>query len=280
MNSFDLHSHSTASDGTLTPTQLVARADEAGVDYLAVTDHDTTAGLDEARMEARSRDIEIISGCEISVTWSNTTIHIVGLNIREDAAELQQGLEKLRTYRQWRAEEIGRRLEKKGIPGAYEGAKERARGVLISRTHFAHFLAEHGYASDVRDVFRKYLVNKKPGYVAGQWAALDEVVGWIKNAGGQAVIAHPARYRLTRSKLLRLIGEFRELGGDALEVVSGSHSRDESFTMAKHARDNGLMASAGSDFHGPENPWIELGQLPALPQGCQPIWNSWTHLTH
>lgn len=275
MSCFDLHSHSTASDGTLSPAELVERAAVAGVEFLALTDHDTTAGLAEARKMARSYDISIINGCEISVTWSNMTVHIVGLNIDDNNAELQQGLLKLQEHRDWRAREIGRRLEQKGISGAYEGACSVARGVLISRTHFAHFLADQGYAKNVRDVFKSFLVNNKPGYVAGTWASLEEVVAWIRNAGGQAVIAHPARYRLTRSKLLRLIGEFKELGGAALEVVSGSHSKDECFTMARYARENGLLASAGSDFHGPENPWIELGRLPELPQGCNPIWNDW-----
>ena len=276
MTAFDLHSHSTASDGTLSPAELVKRAAAAGVDVLALTDHDTTAGLAEARQAAENHAIRIIYGCEISVTWSHITLHIVALNISESTPDLQQGLEKLREHRHWRAREIGRKLEKKGIPGAFEGAEKLAKGVLISRTHFAHFLVQQGYAKNVRDVFKHYLVNNKPGYVAGQWAALEDVLGWINNAGGQAVIAHPARYRLTRGKLLRLIGEFKELGGNALEVVSGSHSKDECFTMAKHARDHGLLASAGSDFHGPENPWIELGHLPALPHGCQPIWNNWT----
>lgn len=275
MTAFDLHSHSTASDGTLTPAELVKRAADAGVDVLALTDHDTTAGLAEARQEAAKHDLRIINGCEISVTWAQTTLHIVALNISESHDELQQGLAKLREHRLWRAREIGRKLEKKGIPGAFEGAEKLAKGVLISRTHFAHFLVNQGYAKNVRDVFKHYLVNNKPGYVAGRWAELEDVLTWINDAGGQAVIAHPARYRLTRSKLLRLIGEFKELGGDGLEVVSGSHSKDECFTMAKHAKDHGLLASAGSDFHGPENPWIELGKLPTLPQGCEPIWNSW-----
>lgn len=275
MPGFDLHSHSTASDGTLTPAQLIDRAEKAGVKYLALTDHDTTAGLAEARRAAEDKQIDLINGCEISVTWSNATVHIVGLNVTEACEPLQQGLAKLREYRHWRAEEIGRRLEKNGIAGAYQGAKQFARGQLISRTHFAHFLVAQGYARDVREVFKHYLVNNKPGYVSGQWASLEEVVCWIKQAGGEAVIAHPARYRFTRSKLLRLIAEFKELGGDALEVVSGSHSRDECFTMAKYAKDSGLLASAGSDFHGPENPWIELGRLPDLPHNCDPVWKNW-----
>ena len=147
---------------------------------------------------------------------------------------------------------------------------------MVSRSHFAQYLVQQGYAKDFRAVFKKFMVNKKPGFVAGTWAPLEEVISWIKDAGGQAVIAHPARYGLTRSKLMRLIGEFKELGGDALEVVSGSHSKDECFTIAKYANDHGMLSSAGSDFHGPENTWIEIGRIPPLPPGCTPIWESWT----
>ncbi|MGD2119793.1 MAG: PHP domain-containing protein [Chromatiales bacterium] len=279
MQSYDLHSHSTASDGTLSPTELVNRAAAAGVDVLALTDHDTTAGIAEAHKAAQAQPLSIVNGCEISVTWSGATVHIVGLHVDPDNAELQQGLAGLREFRQWRAEEIGRRLAKAGIEGAYEGARAHAKGVLISRTHFAHFLVERGHARTVRDVFKKFLVQRKPGHVPGQWAPLEDVLGWIQAAGGQAVIAHPARYNLSRTKLLRLIGEFRELGGVALEVVSGSHSKDECYTMARHAREQNLLASAGSDFHGPENPWVELGQLADLPSGCTPVWQDW-RMTH
>jgi len=277
MNVFDLHTHSTASDGTLSPADLVRRAAKAGVQFLALTDHDTTAGLQEARDEAEQLNISLIAGCEISVTWNNRTIHVVGLNVDQNSSELQNGLQKLCEFRDWRAREIARRLAQHGIDNAFEGACEFAKGNLISRTHFAHFLVKHGYVSSVREVFKKFLIKNRPGYVSGQWAALDEVVGWIKNAGGQAVIAHPARYNLTRTKLLKLINDFKDAGGEGIEVVSGSHSRDEYFTMAEHAKQQELLASAGSDFHGPENPWIELGKLPELPVGCRPIWHNWDH---
>lgn len=275
MTSYDLHSHTTSSDGTLTPTELVARASNAGVDVLAVTDHDTTAGLLEAHEAGQNHGVSIINGCEISVSWSGITLHILGLNLDPNNSALQQGLTKLRDYRDLRAREIASKLDKAGIKGALEGAEKQAKGSLISRTHFAHFLVGAGYAADVRSVFRKYLVKGKPGFVAGKWADLGEVVEWITAAGGQAAIAHPARYKLSRTRLVRLIQEFKQLGGVGIEVVSGSHSRDECFSMAKHARDFELLASAGSDFHGPENPWIELGRLPDLPPGCEPIWNSW-----
>ena len=277
MINYDLHSHSTASDGTLTPTELVRRASAAGVDVLALTDHDSTAGLQEARVEAQNLGLSLVNGCEISVTWSGSTLHILGLNLSPDCSQLQTGLEDIREYRHWRAEEIARKLDKAGIKGALEGASTLAKGNLVSRTHFAHFLVNNGYAENVRSVFKKYLVKNKPGFVQGRWASLEDVMGWIKAANGQAVIAHPARYQLSRSKLVRLINEFIELGGVGIEVVSGSHSKDESFTMAKLAADHGLLASAGSDFHGPENPWIELGKLPDLPNGCKPIWHDWVH---
>jgi predicted metal-dependent phosphoesterase TrpH len=270
---YDLHSHSTISDGTLTPGALVALAARSGVDVLALTDHDNLSGIAAARVAAEEEDIRLVPGVEISVSWNGYTVHILGLNVDPEGPELLAGLRDLCRYRSWRAEEIGRRLEKKGISGAYAGACELATGALVGRLHFARFLVEQGHAPDIKAVFRKYLVKGKPGYVNGEWASLEDALSWIEQAGGLAVIAHPARYRMTRGKLRQLIGEFKALGGRGLEVVSGSHSKDEYFTMARHASDFGLLASAGSDYHGPENPWINLGQLPALPPGCDPVWN-------
>lgn len=271
---YDLHSHTTESDGTLSPAQLLAAAANAGVTHLAVTDHDTTEGLVKAADAAQEQGISLIPGVEISVTWARQTIHIVGLQVDPSATELQTGLARLREFRQWRAEEIGRRLEKAGVSGAYAGAKKFAEGGLISRTHFARYLVETGRAKSLREVFKKYLVAHKPGHVSGQWASLEEAVGWIQTAGGLAVIAHPARYRLTGTKLRRLIDDFRQAGGQAIEVVSGSHSRDEIQHIGRLAREHELYASQGSDFHGPENPWIELGKLPALPLDCVPVWQA------
>ncbi|MEW8507752.1 MAG: PHP domain-containing protein [Candidatus Thiodiazotropha sp.] len=272
---YDLHSHSTASDGTLRPGELVARAAAAGVRVLALTDHDTTSGIEEARAAALESGLVLIPGVEISVTWSGQTVHIVGLNLDPQHRPLQQGLSKIRAFRDWRAREIAGRLEKAGINGAFEGALALSNGTLVSRTHFARYLVQQGVVSDERKVFKHYLVKGKPGFVPGQWAALADALAWIHGAGGVAVIAHPARYRMTRSKLRRLFAEFAELKGEAIEVVSGSHNRDDWFTMAKHARDFGLRASAGSDFHSPDNPWIELGRLPMLPDGCSPLWSNW-----
>lgn len=272
---YDLHTHSTASDGTLTPTELVGRAHELGISVLALTDHDTTEGLDEAAVAAAKVGLQLIPGIELSVTWNKQVIHIVGLGIDPGSSELVSGLKTLRKFRQWRAEEIGRRLQKEGIDGAYEGARALSNGKLISRTHFARFLVEHGHAPDTRKVFNRFLARGKPGHVRGEWASLTDGVGWICQAGGQAVLAHPARYGLTRTKLRRLISEFVEAGGVALEVVSGSHSRDETFTMARHARDFGLLGSAGSDYHSPDTTWLELGRILPLPDDVVPVWRDW-----
>lgn len=270
----DLHSHSTVSDGTLTPTELVAHAAQQGVDVLALTDHDSVDGLAEAANAARAQGLRLVNGVEVSAIWKGQTIHVVGLGVDPQNPALRAGLKSLCDFRVWRAEEIGRRLAKKRIEGAYEGAKAFATGSLVARTHYARFLIKSGYCKDMNEVFKKYLVRGKPGYVPGQWADLNQAVAWITGAGGIAVVAHPARYRLTASRLRALLGEFREAGGLAMEVVSGSHSPDECRAMAQHAGRAELLASQGSDYHGPENPWIELGRLRALPTGCQPIWES------
>jgi predicted metal-dependent phosphoesterase TrpH len=274
---YDLHSHSTASDGTLTPADLVRHAADAGVNVLALTDHDTTAGIMQAREAAAAVDgFSLVAGIELSVTWNRQTVHIVGLGLDPDNETLQQGLVGIMEFRQWRAKEIGRRLAKAGIEDAYRHAKGHSSGRLISRTHFGRHLVEIGKARDMRDVFRHYLVAGKPGHVAGEWASLGEAVGWIRAAGGQAVIAHPARYRMTRTKLRKFIGQFVECGGVGIEVVSGGHSRDDVFNMARHAADFGLLASCGSDFHSPDHAWTRMGRLQPLPPGCSPVWGSWT----
>lgn len=272
---YDLHTHSLRSDGTLAPSELVRRASAAGVRVLALTDHDVTDGLDEARVAARQLGMTLIAGVEISVTWHSQTLHIVGLDISPDAGELQQGLARLREFRQWRAEEIGRRLQKKKIAGAYEGAARLSQGTIISRTHFARFLVEQGYVRGMQQAFKQFLSRGRPGHVPGQWAALEEAVKWIVSAGGQAVVAHPARYPLSAGKLRLMLGEFRECGGTAIEVVSGSHTPEANRHFAGIAIEQGFLASAGSDYHGPEKTWMDLGRLPALPQGCIPVWREW-----
>ena len=275
MPHYDLHSHTYYSDGTLSPTDLVLRAQANGVEVLALTDHDVTDGIAEAELAAAEVGLTLIPGVEVSVTWGSQTLHIVGLGVDRHVLTLQNGLKTLREFRVWRAEEIGRRLAKKGVAGAYEGASALARRDLISRTHFAHFLVAEGYAKDVRSVFKKYLIPGKPGYVPGEWAPLEQAVSWIRDAGGQAVIAHPARYKLNSARLHQLLTQFKEAGGEALEVASGSHSRDDSFRFAAIATKYGLLSSRGSDYHGPESHWTDLGRLAPLPEQCIPVWRDW-----
>ena len=272
---YDLHSHSTASDGSLSPTELVERAKSQQIDVLALTDHDNTDGLAQAQHTANDLGMKLVPGVEVSVTWNGVTVHVLGLGIEAQSETLQEGLLKLREFRDWRGEEISQRLAKAGIPGALDGAKRYASGALISRTHFAHFLVEQGFAKDLRAVFKKYLVHNKPGYVPGQWAELESALHWIHAAGGMAVIAHPVRYKLTSTRLRQLLGEFKECGGEGLEVVSSSHTLDECRHMAVYAQKYDFFATCGSDYHGPEHAWIELGKIPPLPAGCTPIWSQW-----
>jgi 3',5'-nucleoside bisphosphate phosphatase len=275
MARIDLHSHSTASDGRLSPAQLVALAWQAGIEVLALTDHDTTGGLEEAACAAVQYGLRLIPGVEISVTWNASVVHILGLNIDPADAPLQRGLAELRVRREQRAEEIARRLGEAGIGGAWEAARSYASGANISRAHFARFLVDAGHARNVQAVFKRFLVRGKPGYVPAQWASLEQAVAWITDAGGQAVIAHPARYRLRAPQLVALLEEFRHYGGCGIEVISASHTAADSALIATLARRVGLLAAAGSDYHGPEHGHAELGRLAPLPQGCTPIWETW-----
>lgn len=274
--SFDLHAHSTASDGLLAPAALVVRAAARGVTTLALTDHDDTAGLADAHEAAATAGIRLVPGVEISTTWERHAVHVVGLGIDPAEPTLAAGLAALRAGRDDRARRIGDALAKAGIPGAYEGARRHAASErLVSRAHFARYLVEIGKARSTREVFKRFLVAGKPGYVPHAWADLAAAVGWIHAAGGQAVLAHPGRYDLTATGMRRLLGTFRDAGGDAIEVVSAAHTREEYATFAAHARTFGFLASAGSDFHGPDESPLDLGTLPALPVGLRPVWSSW-----
>lgn len=270
----DLHTHTLRSDGTLTPTDLVTRAHAHGVKILALTDHDVTDGLAEASATATALGMQLVPGVEISVTWEGQTLHIVGLAIDPAHDALQQGLARLREFRNWRAREMDRRLAKKRITGAFDYASNLARGSILSRTHFARFLVDRGYVRTMGDAFKHYLTRGRPGHVPGQWATLAQAVGWICDSGGIAVIAHPARYKLTSGKRRHLLDEFKACGGRAIEVISGSHSPTDNDHYAELAVREELLASVGSDYHGPEKPWVELGRLPALPAGCTPVWES------
>ncbi|MFT5261151.1 MAG: putative metal-dependent phosphoesterase TrpH [Saprospiraceae bacterium] len=268
----DLHTHSTESDGTLSPTELVSRAAKSGIKTLALTDHDCVSGLEEARAQALLEGIQLIDGIELSVLWSSHTIHIVGLGIDPNNQALQSLIDQALEFRAYRAQEISKRLEKVGIENAYEGAKACAKSKLLSRAHFAQFLVEIGHAKDLKQVFKRYMVPGKPGYVVGEWVDFKMGIDVIKQAGGVAVVAHPARYKMTRSKLRRFFQDFKDAGGEALEVVSGSHSRQDAMNMTTHVLDFDLAASVGSDYHGPEKQWIQLGRMASLPQGCNPVW--------
>lgn len=269
----DLHSHSVVSDGTLTPEELAARARANGVDLWALTDHDEVGGQHRAAAAARAQGMAYLSGTEISVSFAGETVHIVGLGFDPDDAALVQGLAATRGGREQRAREMAEQLAAHGIAGAFEGALRYVGNPdLISRTHFARFLVEAGVCRDTAEVFRKYLTDGKPGYVPHRWAALGDAVRWITGAGGVAVIAHPARYRLTANEEYALFSEFCAHGGQAVEVVTGSHTSAEYQVYARMAQEFGLAASRGSDFHSPEESSHDLGGLPRQPAGLASVW--------
>lgn len=269
----DLHSHSVYSDGTLTPQNLMLRAARRGVTALALTDHDDIGGLAEARAAAAKHGVRLIDGVEISVTWRGHTLHIVGLGIDPGCAALQAGLAATRGGRVGRARKMAAALAEMGIAGSFEGAQRFADNPqMIGRTHFARFLLEQGTVKDIRTAFKRFLGAGQPGFVPQEWAALGDAVAWIRASGGVSVIAHPGRYPLDTPLMRELLGEFRDLGGDAIEVVSSSHKPQQYQTFAEFAHRFGLAASAGSDFHSPEESFHDLGGLPPLPGACLPVW--------
>jgi predicted metal-dependent phosphoesterase TrpH len=274
MSRFDLHCHSTQSDGLLEPAAVVARAAQRGVETLALTDHDETAGLEEARAAAEGHGIALVNGVEISATWNEQTLHIVGLQIDPENDVLADGLAHVRSGRRRRAEDIAAGLEQAGITGSLEGARSYVTNPeLVGRTHFARFLVARGHARDVASVFKKYLTAGKPGHVPHQWASLEQAISWIKVSGGVPVLAHPGRYKIDNAQRELLLGTFKELGGMAVEVVTGSHSAEQFAVWGHHAQRYGLLASMGSDYHGPRESYRDLGDLPELPGGCIPVWN-------
>ena len=270
----DLHCHSIVSDGTLTPEDLAARAAANGVELWALTDHDEIGGQHRARAAAHERGMKYLTGTEISVTFAGETVHIVGLGFDPDDEAMQAGLMQTRGGRGSRALAIAEGLAPGGIKDAYEGAlKYVGNPALISRTHFARFLVETGVCKDTSEVFRKYLTEGKPGYVPHRWANLKDAVQWITAAGGLAVIAHPARYKFTANEEYALFSEFKAHGGRGVEVVTGSHTAAEYVKYAETAREFGLAASRGSDFHSPGESHTDLGQLPYLPGELTPVWD-------
>ena len=269
----DLHCHSVVSDGTLTPEALAERAAANGVELWALTDHDEIGGQHRARAAAHAHGMKYLTGTEISVTFANETVHIVGLGFDPDDAGMHEGLAATRGGRGARAQEMSAGLEKAGIHGAYEGALTFVGNPeLISRTHFARFLVESGVCKDTSEVFRKYLTEGKPGYVPHRWASLKDAVHWITDAKGIAVIAHPGRYKFTANEEYALFTDFQAHGGRAIEVVTGSHTPAEYVEYADKALEFGFAASRGSDFHSPDESHMDLGKLPWLPGKLTPVW--------
>jgi predicted metal-dependent phosphoesterase TrpH len=276
MPNYDLHCHSTASDGLLAPAELVRRAAGNGVDILALTDHDEISGLAEARAQAAALNLRFIDGVEVSISWGGITIHVVGLNIDPGNPQLQQGLHAIRQGRAERAKLMAKDLERVGIPGSLEGAYAYVENPnLIGRTHFARFLAEKRYVNDVKSAFQHYLVSGKPGYVPHQWATLEDALAYIKAGGGIAVVAHPGRYKLTRAEMRKFLGEFKDGGGTGVEVITSSHTPEQFLEYAMLAKEFGFLASRGSDFHGPGESRVDLGKLPNLAADLKPVWHDW-----
>lgn len=278
MLNIDLHCHSSVSDGLLPPAEVVARAAANGVHALALTDHDDVGGLAEAGAAADALGLAFLPGVEISVTWHGKTVHIVGLRIDAAHPELAAGLQTLRHGRLERARRMGDDLAQSGIRGGYAGAYEYAANKqMVGRTHFARWLVAQGHAADIRSAFRRFLTPGHPGYVEHEWTTLENAVGWIRASGGTAVIAHPGRYSFDDRETHLLLDAFRALGGEGIEVITGSHHPSEYGKWADLARAFGLKASRGTDFHAPGE-GIDLGRLPALPHYCQPVWQGWPEL--
>jgi len=271
----DLHSHSTVSDGTLPPAALAQRAQANGVDLWALTDHDELGGLDEAQRAAAALGLRFVPGVEISVSFAAQTVHIVALGIDPQHAQLRAGLQQIRSGRDQRARDMAHDLEQHlGLRGVYEGALRYAGNpALLSRTHFARFLVENGVCRQTHEVFSRFLTPGKPGYVEHTWATLDEAVAWIAAAGGIAVLAHPGRYRYTEAEEWALLERFRQLGGQGIEVITGSHTAAQARKYAAIALQLGLYASRGSDFHSPGESVCDLGRLPPLPVDLVPVWD-------
>lgn len=269
---YDLHCHSMASDGTLTPTELINRAKKMGITSLALTDHDTINGQQEAKNATRLHAITFIHGIEISTTWENQCIHVIGLNINPDHSELVAGIHKLQTQRSERAKKIAQKLAEHSMTTAYEAVMQIAKGGMVTRTHFADYLLSQHYVTTQQEAFNRYLGKGKPAFVDTVWADVRDAVTWIKRAGGVAVVAHPLRYKMTAKRMCRFLSFFKAVGGQGIEVVTGHSNADEIRRAAVYARQYKLVASVGSDFHTPDNKWVELGRLAPLPKNITPIW--------
>ena len=278
MLNIDLHCHSNISDGVLAPAEVVARAASNGVHLLALTDHDDVSGLAEAQSAAAETDLTLIPGVEISVTWGGQTVHVVGLRVDPTHPDLSAGLREIRLGRIARARRMAEDLARHGIEGAYDGAYAYAANKeMVGRTHFARWLVAEGHATDMRSAFKRYLTRGNPGYVEHEWTSLTQAIGWIRASGGMAVVAHPGRYAFNARQLLLLLEDFRNLGGEGIEVITGSHHPSEYGKFADLARAFSLKASRGADFHAPGE-GIDIGRLPSLPHYCNPVWQGWPEL--
>jgi hypothetical protein len=268
----DLHNHSYYSDGLFSPSEVVEYADEAGCDLFALTDHDTTDGLSEAKQMADKLSVDLVSGVEISAFWRNMTIHVIGLDIDIDNDILQAGLGHNQQLRKDRAEKIAFELWRAGIKDALEKTQALSKNDMLTRTHFAQMLIREGYCKDMKSVFRRYLNGKKPGGVRVEWKNIDEVVGWIHDAGGKAVLAHPFRYRMTQTKIKNMLKDFKEVLGDGVEVVTATSTDEEISLSNQWAEEYELLSSCGSDYHGWKNQRIQIGCLKDLPNLDNAIW--------
>lgn len=272
----DLHSHSFKSDGVLSPAEVAKRAHGLGVDWWALSDHDETSGLAEAAAAADALGLGFIPGVEISVTFCNKTVHILGLNIDYEDAGLLEGLAGIRRTRFERAGKLADLLAECGIPDAFDGAMRHAANPdLIGRVHFARYLLEQGRCKNLQHAFDLFLGDGKPAFVPIQWVSLEKAVSWIHGAGGKAVIAHPGRYRYTKQQETALFSTFKDLGGSAIEVVTGSHTAAQYGQYTRIAEQYGFQASRGSDFHAPGVGRCDLGKMPALDSCLTPVWHDW-----
>jgi predicted metal-dependent phosphoesterase TrpH len=273
----DLHTHTNKSDGALSPNELIQRALDAKIEVLSITDHDTVCAFDE--VEIRGVDgLQIIPGVEFSTQWRTIGIHVLGLNVDLSSESLRSGVTYQSAARQLRAEKIAQRLDSAGIPNALSGAQTIAGSSALGRPHFARFLVDCGAVKNVGQAFRKYLGAGKIGDVKQHWAPLDQIITWINDANGIAVLAHPAKYGLTRTKRIALIDDFHELGGQAIEVISGQQDPALTASLATTVNAKNMLASCGSDFHSPHQPWARLGMPLVLPRECRPVWSAWSEL--
>lgn len=269
---FDLHSHTTFSDGALTPRELLARADEKGVDVLAITDHDTTDAFDD--LPSDNHQVSLVPGIEFSTQWNKTGVHVIGLNIDPGSDAMSHGVRYQSNARLQRARLIGERLRKKGIKDAFEGAARLSAGSYIGRPHFARHLVNTGRVDSIQAAFKKYMGDGKVGDIKQHWADLPQVIRWIRDANGVAVLAHPLKYKMTRTRLKKLIVDFIDQGGQGIEVISGQQQPQQTRDMAQLCVQHELLASCGSDFHRPDSPWAELGAFSPLPGNVRPVWDS------